>query len=217
MKKVAVILSGCGYKDGTEITEAVSLIITLSKFQIQSSFFALNKNINAIDHTNDQTNEESQRNILSEATRITREPCEDLKNIDINQFDGIAFPGGFGAATHLCDFAQKGAECSVDLNIQKIIEQFHLQSKPIFACCIAPALIAKVLGQHKITVTIGDDKETAQAIEQTGAQHKLCSVTDYVFDKENKIITTPAFMYDTSPSDVFIGISKGAESFIQQL
>lgn len=34
LKKVAVVLSGCGKNDGSEITEAVSMMINLSKAKI---------------------------------------------------------------------------------------------------------------------------------------------------------------------------------------
>ena len=87
------------------------------------------------------------------------------------------------------------------------MDSFHAAGKPIGAICIAPTLVAKVLGPQGVTVTIGNDTETAQEVEKTGAHHATCEVTDFVTDRQEKIVTTPAYMYDEAkPSDVFKGI-----------
>ena len=160
MKKIAVILSGCGNKDGTEITEAVSLIVALSSARAQVRYFAPNLEITP---KNFLTNEPmaQKRNILNESARITRGQIEDLSKLSPEEFDGLAFPGGFGAALHLCTWGEAGAKCKVLPEVQKAIETFYAQSKPIAAICIAPVLIAKVLGSKGVSVTIGNDKETA--------------------------------------------------------
>jgi enhancing lycopene biosynthesis protein 2 len=82
---------------------------------------------------------------------------------------------------------------------------------PIGALCIAPALLAKVLG--KSTLTIGTDNGTAQAIEKLGATHQVTQGSDVVVDLENKIVTTPCYMLDSSISVV----AKGAENAVQAL
>jgi enhancing lycopene biosynthesis protein 2 len=214
MKKIAVVLSGCGNKDGAEITEAVSLILCLSQSQVEMEFFAPDKEFTAVDFLTGKNLEK--RNVLHEAARITRSKISDIKNLNPAKFDGLAFPGGYGAALHLCDWASKGSKSSVDQNVETAIVQFHQQNKPIAAICIAPALIARVLGQHGVTVTIGDDKETAQEIEKTGAVHEVCPVTDYVSDRNHKVLSTPAYMYgEAKPADVFLGISKLVKEFVE--
>ena len=52
MKKIAVVLSGCGFKDGAEITESVSTLISLTQFNAQYQCFAPDKNIESTDHIN---------------------------------------------------------------------------------------------------------------------------------------------------------------------
>lgn len=99
--------------------------------------------------------------------------------------------------------------------VEKTIKAFYSQSKPIGAICIAPALIARVLGEHGVTVTIGNDKETAQEIGKTGAQHVECAVDDYVTDRERKVITTPAYMYDAKPNQVFTGVRKAIKELVE--
>ena len=74
--------------------------------------------------------------------------------------------------------------------------------------CIAPALVAKVLGDEGPQVTIGTDAETAGALESMGAQHVSCPVREFVVDRERKLITTPAYMLAQNMSEAAEGIEK---------
>jgi enhancing lycopene biosynthesis protein 2 len=213
MKKFAVVLSGCGHKDGSEITESVSTLIVLAEHGLQYEIFAPNISVPATNHLTGQPQEE--RSILTEAARIARGQAQDLKNLNPENFDAVVFPGGFGAALHLCSFAKDGAKCKVLPEAQKVIEAFHRAEKPIGAFCIAPALIARVLGSHGVTVTIGNDTETATEITKTGAQHVNCAVDDYISDRDFKIVTSPAYMYDANPFQVFTGIRKAIKELAE--
>lgn len=214
-KKIAVVLSGCGNKDGTEITEAIALITGLSQVGAQMTFFAPNREIKAQNFLTNQPMPES-RNMMVEAARITRSQMNDLNTLVAKDFDGLAFPGGYGAALHLCTWAQKGSQCEVLPEVKKVIEDFYQQEKAIAAICIAPVLLAKILGKEKITITIGNDKETIQEVLKTGAQHEECPVEDYITDRDHKIITTPAYMYGSArPHQVFNGIQKLVKEFVE--
>ena len=215
MKKIAVILSGCGHQDGAEITEAVSTLIALSELGAEYQVFAPSQEIKANNFLTGQPSGET-RNIMNESARISRGDVKDLNQLKVDDFEGLAMPGGYGVALHLCDWAQKGSKSTVQPQVQKVIEGFYSDQKPILAICIAPALIARVLGKHGVTLTIGNDKETAQEIEKTGAQHENCKVDDYVTDREHKIVSTPAYMYnDAKPFEVFRGVSGAAKEFYE--
>lgn len=215
MKNIAVILSGCGNQDGAEITEAVSTLVALSELGADYQVFAPSQEFKANNFLTGQPSGET-RNILNESARIARGNVKNLNELNPADFDGLAIPGGFGVALHLCDWAKKGAKCDVQPGVQKVIEAFYADQKPILAICIAPALIAKVLGKHSVTLTLGDDKENAAEIEKTGAQHENCKVDDYVTDREHKIITTPAYMYDNAkPFEVFRGVSGAVKEFFE--
>lgn len=215
MKKVAVILSGCGNKDGAEITEAVSLLIALSQNEAESMCFAPSLDFEALNFITSQPLGQK-RDVLTEAARIARGQIQDLATLDPKKYDAVAFVGGFGAAKNLSDWASKGAKCSVLPAVEKTIKAFHKDSKPIAAICIAPVLVAKVLGSEKVTVTIGEDAETIAEILKTGAQHEVCPVDDYVTDRESKVITTPAYMYDRAkPHEIFKGISGLAKELVE--
>jgi enhancing lycopene biosynthesis protein 2 len=214
MKKIAVVLSGCGNKDGSEIQEAVSLIISLSQLGAKLSYFAPDQEFIAKDFLTNHPLDK--RNVMAEAARISRSQMQDLKTLNADAFDGLALPGGFGAALNLSDWASKGAQCKVNGDLEKVILDFHKQSKPIAAICIAPTIIARVLGAQGVTVTIGDDKETAAEIKKTGTHHENCPVDDFVTDREHKVITTPAYMYgEAQPHEIFKGIQGLARELME--
>jgi len=213
MKNFAVILSGCGFLDGAEITESVSTLICLDQKGCSYDVFAPDVNIASVNHS-DQS-EGSQRNLLVESSRITRGKTKPLAELDPSKYDGLVIPGGFGVAKYLCEWAAKGSSGKVHYNLDKTIQLFHSDSKPILAICIAPTLIAKALGKEGVSVTIGNDSETAAEIEKTGAIHENCEVDDFVTDRLNKVITTPAYMYDSTPGKVFTGISKAFNEFYE--
>ena len=215
MKKIAVILSGCGNKDGAEITEAVSLLISLSQHGAQAMCFAPSLEFSAMNFITNETTSEK-RNVLTEAARIARGQIQDLKDLNVTQYDAIAFVGGFGAAKNLSDWATKGAKCTVLPEVEKMIRGFHRASKPIAAICISPVLVAKVLGSEQVTVTLGNDPETIAEVLKTGAQHEVCPVDDYVTDRATKVITTPAYMYgNAKPHEVFKGIAGLAKELVE--
>lgn len=215
MKKIAVVLSGSGYLDGSEITESVSLLIALHIAGASVSCFAPDIEVPAVNHVTKQQ-ESAKRNVLHEAGRIARGKVESLSHLKVSDYDAVAFPGGFGAAKNLCNWAEKGAECEVHPEVRRVIEEFHAASKPIGAICIAPVLLAKVLGHKNITLTIGEDPATAAEIKKTGAQHEDCPVDDYISDRESKIVTSPAYMYDDAkPNEVFQGIFGLAHELVE--
>jgi enhancing lycopene biosynthesis protein 2 len=215
MKKIAVVLSGCGHRDGSEITEAVSLLISLHQAGAAVSCFAPNIEF-PVTHplTGEPTSEK--RSVLAESARIARGHVEDLAKLNVADFDGLAFPGGYGAAKNLSNWAEKGSQCDVHPEVRRVILDFHGASKPIGAVCIAPVLLARVLGDKKITITIGEDAATAAEIAKTGAQHEDCPVDDYISDREGKVVTTPAYMYDDAkPNQVFQGIFGLAHELVE--
>lgn len=215
MKNVAVVLSGCGHQDGAEVTETVSAIVTLSQLGATISYFAPNIDCDEINHLTGKPTGQK-RNLIIEGARIARGKIRDLKELSAKEFDGLVFPGGRGAALNLCDFALKGAKASLHVEVKRVIDEFHKESKPIAAICIAPVIMALALGNKEVSITIGNDKETACEIEKLGAQHIECPVDDFITDRDHKVVTTPAYMYGSSkPHQVFIGIQKAIKEFYE--
>ena len=77
-----------------------------------------------VNHTNGSEMKEK-RNVLTEAARIARGNIQDLASIDVKEFDAILLPGGFGAAKNLSNFAFKGADMTVNPDVEKALKSFH--------------------------------------------------------------------------------------------
>ena len=210
-KKIAVLLSGSGVYDGSEIHEATLSLYAISKNGGTYQIFAPNiDQHHVVNHlTGEEMNET--RNVLVESARIARGNIKDLVEFNSNDFDAILFPGGFGVAKNLCSLAFDGANCKVNPVIEKVIKEMHAASKPIGALCIAPALIARVIIGAE--VTIGNDEGTVAAIEAMGSHHKQTGHGEVVVDTKNKIVTTPCYMLDASIAQ----IGEGAENVVKTL
>ncbi|RMF88238.1 MAG: isoprenoid biosynthesis protein ElbB [Nitrospirae bacterium] len=208
MARVGVILSGCGYLDGAEIHESVLTLLALDRAGAEAVCFAPDiPQRKVVNHLTGEETGES-RNVLVESARIARGQISDVAQADAASLDALILPGGYGAALNLCDFAVKGPDCTVDPGVARLIREVHAQGKPIGAICIAPALIAKVLGDEGVEVTIGNDASTAAALERMGARHSACPVDDFVVDRERKVVTTPAYMLGPGVKDVAAGIER---------
>lgn len=215
-KRVAVVLSGCGHMDGTEITEAVSTLVAIDECGADYAVFAPDMTFNVMDPIAGRPPTSETRNVMKESARIARGMIQPLSELSADDFDALAFPGGFGAALHLCNWAAKGAACEVNEDAERAVREFYAAEKPICAICIAPALVAKVLGKEGVTVTIGKDTETFSEIAKTGAHHENCAVDDFVTDREHRIVTTPAYMYgNAKPFEVFTGVRKAIREMIE--
>lgn len=206
-KKVAVILSGCGVYDGAEIYESVITLLRLDQRGAQVQCFAPDiAQLHVINHLTGEEMPES-RNVLVESARIARGEIKDIREADAEEFDALIIPGGFGSAKNLSNFAIEGTGCTVQPDVLALTEAFAEAGKPIGLICISPALAAKIYGPG-VTCTIGNDAETAAALNKMGATHKECAVSDIVEDKARKLVTTPAYMLAQSISEAASGINK---------
>ncbi|WP_445535675.1 isoprenoid biosynthesis glyoxalase ElbB [Acinetobacter sp. G18] len=210
MKKVAVILSGCGYLDGSEIRESVLTLLALDTANIEYQIFAPDEPLfHVIDHVSGEINLTERRNVLQEAARIARGKISLLHKLDANEFDGLILPGGFGVAKNLSTFAFKGAEARVHGTVASILKTFHQSKKPIGAICISPALLALTFGELHPTITLGSDIHMVKEIGKTGSIHHVCQTSDCVVDQQNLFVTTPAYMDDQANlKDIYAGITS---------
>jgi enhancing lycopene biosynthesis protein 2 len=208
MKNVAVILSGSGVFDGTEIHEAVLTLLAIEQQGASYTCFAPDvEQMHVVNHLTGEVDGASSRNVLVESARIARGNVKPLTECDPEQFDALVLPGGFGAAKNLCNFATNGTHSTVNDELFTLCRQFAALRKPAAYACIAPVIAAHVYGDG-VHLTIGNDKETASSINEIGANHVDCAVDDIVIDNEHKVVTTPAYMLAESIVDAQKGLSK---------
>lgn len=222
--KVAVVLSGSGVYDGSEIHEASATLVHLSRAGAQISMFAPDKDqMHAINHLKGEPHPQN-RNVLEESARIARGKIDCLSKLTADNFDAVIFPGGFGAAKNLSTFAVDGTNMKVNTDVERVLKDFHSRGRPIGLCCIAPVLVAKVLPGCEITV--GNDSEsggkwpyagTVEAVKILGAEHFVKDVCESHSDLKNKIVTSPAFMCEASFHEIFDSVGKMVEGVMKML
>nr|XP_033802704.1 glutamine amidotransferase-like class 1 domain-containing protein 3A, mitochondrial [Geotrypetes seraphini] len=213
-KKVAVILSGCGVYDGSEIHECSAVLVHLSRACAQAELYAPNiEQKHVVDHVKGQPTEDK-RNVLVESARIARGNIKDLADLNVNKLDALIIPGGFGVAKNLSTWAVDGKDCTVTKTVENTIKAFHTAKKPIGLCCIAPVLAAKTIPGCELTV--GHDTEcekwpyakTADAMKELGCKHVNKHVDEIHVDSKNKLVTTSAFMCNAPIHEIFDGIGN---------
>ncbi len=219
MAKVGVILSGCGVYDGSEIHETVITLLALDRAGAEVVIMAPDIEQEVVNHLTGETVEGARRNVLEESARIARGNISDIAKIKAKDLDALFLPGGFGAAKNLCNFAVKGPDCEVHPEVARLIREIVSAKKPLAAVCIAPALVAKILGDDKLSpqLTIGTDEGTAGAVAKMGANHISCPVKGFVIDKKNRIITSPAYMLAGRISEAAEGIEKTVQALMKML
>lgn len=212
--KVAVVLSGCGVFDGAEIHESVLTLLALDRLGASYQCFAPDVDqAHVINHLTHDVAEGESRNVLVEAARIARGDIKALSAFQAQDFDAIALPGGFGAAKNLSTFAFEGADCTVNLDVERALKDMAAAGKPIAALCITPAVVAKVL--DGVEVTIGSDPDTAQAIQAMGAKHTETTHGEVVVDQAHKLVTTPCYMLDATISQIADGAMNAMKALLE--
>lgn len=211
MKKIAVVLSGCGVFDGAEIHEATLSLLAIAKQGCSYEIFAPDTTQHhVINHITGEEMDET-RNVLVEAARIARGSIKDLKQFNPEEFDGLLFPGGFGAAKNLSTWAFDGAGATVLPEVEEAIRGMVKLNKPVGALCISPVILAKIFGE--VNLTIGDDESTIDALESLGTTHVYTTHGEVVVDADHNLVTTPCYMLDASISQ----IAEGADNIVDAM
>lgn len=211
-KRILVVLSGCGFLDGSELHEAVLSLLALDRAGARVTCAAPDKPFAVVDHRTRKPTGES-RNVLTEAARIARGHIEPLSAVRAADFDGIFLPGGFGAAKNLSTVATEGPRATVEPDLVALLRAFRAAGKPIGAVCIAPAVVVAALREGE--VTIGDDAGTAAAIAAMGGENIVCPVTEMHVDRARKLVTAPAYMYESHIAAVAQGIDAAVARFME--
>lgn len=212
MKKIAIILSGCGNRDGSELQESLSLMLALDRHGIAYQCFATKGDISVVSYLDGKETGEK-RNMQEEAARIARGDLKDLSEYRPADYDALALPGGMGAARNLSTYAYDGEKMTVMPAVEQAILATHKAGKPLLAMCIAPMVLAKTLGREGVTLTLGGENNAARAAQAMGAKTMACGPTDVCHDTKNRVLTTPAYMAATRISEIF----DGAENLVKAL
>lgn len=218
MKRIGVLLCGAG-RDGSEIHESTFVLLSIKRRGALAVCFAPGGPQKYVRNHLTDKNTDEKRDMLVESARIARGDIRDIKEINASDIDALIIPGGQGAATNLSSFIEDGVSCTVHPEAERIIAEMHKAQKSIGAICMAPSTLAKALQNIGVSaiLTAGDDSDVARKIVAMGHGHERCDATDCVIDRENRIVTTPAYMNAKSIAEVWEGIDKLTAAVIEMI
>ncbi|MCB9547124.1 MAG: isoprenoid biosynthesis glyoxalase ElbB [Myxococcales bacterium] len=210
MATIGVVLSGCGVYDGAEIHEAVLTMLAIDEAGHDALLMApRGPQRHVIDHATGQPADEA-RDVFAESARIARGKLRDLATVQAAELDALVFPGGFGVAKNLCDFAVAGADARPLPAVAALVGAVQAAGKPIGFACISPALAAAIFreaGVPGVLLTVGDaDDEAAVTMRAMGAEVVACPVREVRVDRARKVVSTPAYMTAARITEVRDGV-----------
>ncbi|MCB1218827.1 isoprenoid biosynthesis glyoxalase ElbB [bacterium] len=218
MTKIGVVLSGCGVFDGSEIHEAVAVLLALSRAGVQYRCLAPDmQQMHVVNHFTGEVSSAESRNVLHESARIARGDVVSLGNVTATDFDGYVFPGGFGAAKNLSNFAVAGGNCEVNEQVSRLVRDAHSRKIPMAFLCISPVIAGRLLAGNGVQVTIGDDDEAMAAFDVMGATHVICQACEMVRDEDNLVISSPAYMKADNIAEVFDDITQSVNALLEMV
>ena len=227
MKPVAVLLSGCGVFDGSEIQEAVCTLLELAKHELEYVCVAPNHNqLHVINHATGEVLNE-QRNILVESARISRGQILDLAGLTADSISALIIVGGFGAAKNLTTWALAGAAGAILPEVSALINSCFEKPVPIVALCMGPTVVAKALFNSKSSVllTVGSTKGESEydiaSIQDNmkilGATIQDCTIREISIDHKNRIISAPCYMMKGNITDVHQNVAMAIDALVEMI
>ncbi|XP_068559911.1 ES1 protein, mitochondrial [Cebidichthys violaceus] len=209
---IAVVFSGCGWWDGTDVHEGVYTMYHLSRNGARFQMFAPNQQqMHVMDHMRKQPGSGENRNMMMESARFSHGQgtmqMQDLSKLDVNSFDAVIFPGGHGVTKNLSSFVKDGKDCKLHNDVERVLKDFHRSRKPIGLASMAPVLACRVLPSIEVTMGYERDENTrwgnwphtnmVQAVKSMGARHNVREPYEAHVDEKNKVVSTPSFMWET--------------------
>ena len=218
MKKIAIFLSGCGNRDGSELQESLSLMLAIDRKGWEYQCFAPEGLFEVVSHIDNQPIDDEeeegtlvdveQRDIYEESARIARGKIMPIDQYSVSDYDALALPGGMGAVRNWSSYAFDGPQMTVIDSVMDAILSTYRAHKPVMAMCIAPMVVAKTLGRYGVHLTLGSECQASRIAESFGVVHEVCGPTEVCVDKEHKVLSTPAYMAASHISQIFDGAAK---------
>jgi enhancing lycopene biosynthesis protein 2 len=197
-KRVGVILSGCGRRDGSDVAEAVLALLVIERAGAVAVCAAPDAEQPAIvDHLTGAV-AGPPRQARVEAARLIGAPILPLSALDAAAIDALVIPGGEGASTLLSSYANQHELCQVDPEIARLLRALLAAHKPMGFLGLSALLAARVLGPVAgVRVTLGPRGTTpSKHAAIMGADVRPATADDVIADQKARVFTTPGFLVE---------------------
>ncbi|NKD76871.1 isoprenoid biosynthesis protein ElbB [Haematospirillum sp. H1815] len=207
--RVAVVLSGCGVRDGVGTHEPVLTLLTLVRHGAIPRCFAPDVK---------ETEEERAvpvvgRSVQMESARIARGSVTSLSEFQAADYDAVMFPGVFGVVTDLPTFSTQGADIPVDPDVGRCIRDAHAAGLPIGALCMPPAVLSRILGQG-VDLAVVESNAVEQRQEDTENPVKVDVIA---LDPGNRVVTTPDDMFEATVERVGNAVDNVVQALLKMV
>jgi enhancing lycopene biosynthesis protein 2 len=196
-KRVAVVLSGCGWGDGSDAAETMLAMLSAERGGAKVICVAPDRDQRTVvDHLTGGHVDKVIRNARVEAARLAGGPVLPLAELRPDAIDALLVPGGGGAGITLSDYAEKHELCTVDPDLVKLLRALLPAHKPMGFIGLSALLAARVLGPVAgVRVTLGP-RGTAPSKHAAvmGADVRPATVDDVISDEKARVHTTPGFL-----------------------
>src|SRR4051812_7671288 len=204
-KGVGVILSGCGHRDGSDVAEPMLAFLMLDRAGAKVVCAAPDREQReVVDHLRDvsataivspsaEATSAVPRNARVEAARIAPGEVLPLSALDPNRLEGLFIPSGRGVATLLSDYAEKGALCTVDPDLARIMKALLAAKKPMGFVGLGAVVAARVLGPVAgVRLTLGSKAVVAaKHAAIMGADVRPGAIDDATADEKTRFSSPP--------------------------
>ena len=198
MRRVGVLLSGCGIYDGSEIQETVLLALALERRGMRPVFVApQGDQADVVDHSTAGAVEGAPaRGVLEESARLARGAIRPIREIAAGELDAAVVPGGIGTLKNLC-VAAPGRIGGGPLRpeVSALLGDLARRKAPIAVLGLAEAVLAKQEGRSVSAATIA------------------VPAGEVVVDEERRTLFTPGFM----ATDDLLTVAEGIERLADRL
>jgi enhancing lycopene biosynthesis protein 2 len=192
MIKVGILLSGCGFYDGTEIAEAVIAALAVERSGARVVHIAPEvPQMHAVDHLTGAEVEGERRGVLGESARLARGRVKSLAEQWPGELGALIVPGGQGAVKNLMThFATLGEKREVLPKVRELLADLMGRGAPIGAISLGRAVVQTFLD------------------EPLSQEDMQMSAADIVVDERRRLVFTPGFLTGASMPEVAEGIEK---------
>jgi len=192
MINVGLLLSGCGFYDGTDVAEAVLSALALERAGARAVYVSPEVDqMHTVDHLTGSEVEGERRNVASESARLARGRLKSLDEIAAVHLAALIIPGGHGAVKNLMtNFARLGERREVLPGVRDLMASLAQRRAPIGSISLGRAVVQAFLD------------------EPLSQDDMHLSAGEILVDEERRLVFTPGFLTGASLPEVATGIEK---------
>ena len=199
MIRAGILLSGCGFYDGTEISEAVLAAVSLEKAGARIVHIAPDiDQLHTVDHLSGSEVAGDQRRVAAEAARIARGRVKSAADQPPGELGALIIPGGQGVVKNLMsNVARLSAPRTIPPEVRALLADMTQRKAPIGSISLGRALVQTFLE------------------EPLGEEDMQLAASEILVDETRRLAFTPGFLTGTSLAEVAVGIERMVQAIMR--